>query len=40
MRDCAFALHVPAVLGILTYILYAPVPALRRNAHCFVLAAS
>ncbi|AGX87942.1 hypothetical protein Cenrod_1861 [Candidatus Symbiobacter mobilis CR] len=34
-RGCAIALHVAAVLGILMYCQYIPVPALRRHAHCF-----
>ncbi|AGX87318.1 hypothetical protein Cenrod_1226 [Candidatus Symbiobacter mobilis CR] len=34
-RGCAIALHAAAVLGILMYRKYIPVPALRRHAHCF-----
>ncbi|AGX88212.1 hypothetical protein Cenrod_2142 [Candidatus Symbiobacter mobilis CR] len=34
-RGCAIALHTAAVLEILMYCPYIPVPALRRHAHCF-----
>ncbi|AGX87425.1 RNA helicase-like protein [Candidatus Symbiobacter mobilis CR] len=34
-RGCAIALHAAAVLGILMYCTYIPVPALRCRAHCF-----